>query len=323
MARLHTLRSNRKKPRADYLNERGRRIHGPTAPGGSKPCPRESDLTPEEVKEVRTLIAHGRRNRTPVTLPERLKSRSWKSVEEVLLQLEYELGWEGGGWKVGAASLEVRAAENIPSPSPGRLFKKSIFESPAVVPSDHFVNYRLCEFEFAFQLNLDFPIREKEYSEADVRRGIDSLCPAIEIGDSVFEDWYSVSGYFGGMYDNGGGAAFVVGKKEKNWQSIDLPKSNIDVYINDNYIKSGQGYSVPRKKYLCWRICQYGYLHSSYLSSARRCCFGRFRSSWISGGAFCLILRIFFQRPHLKRLYQEFSERWERHKTLPIKFPTL
>jgi 2-keto-4-pentenoate hydratase len=244
MARLHTLRSNRKKPRADYLNERGRRIHGPTAPGGSKPCPRESDLTPEEVKEVRTLIAHGRRNRTPVTLPERLKSRSWKSVEEVLLQLEYELGWEGGGWKVGAASLEVRAAENIPSPSPGRLFKKSIFESPAVVPSDHFVNYRLCEFEFAFQLNLDFPIREKEYSEADVRRGIDSLCPAIEIGDSVFEDWYSVSGYFGGMYDNGGGAAFVVGKKEKNWQSIDLPKSNIDVYINDNYIKSGQGYQA-------------------------------------------------------------------------------
>ena len=244
ISRLLTLRGSRDKPRADYLNERGRRIHGPTAPGGSSACERESNLTEEEVKEVRTLIANGRRSRTPVTLPERLKSRSWKSAEEVLLELEYELGWEGGGWKVGAASLEVRAAENIPSPSPGRLFKKSIFDSPAVVPSDHFVNYRLCEYEFAFQLNLDFPVRDKEYTEADVRTGIDSLCPAIEIGDSVFEDWYSVSGYIGGIYDNAGGAAFVVGRKEKNWQDIDLPKSNIDVYINENYIKSGQGFQA-------------------------------------------------------------------------------
>ena len=242
--RLHKLRANRHQRRADYLNERGRQIHGPTAPGGSIPSPRESDLSANEVDEVRTLIANGRKNRMPVTLPERLKSRSWKSVEDVLLQLEYELGWEGGGWKVGAASLEVRAAENIPSPSPGRLFKKSIFESPAVVPSEHFVNYRLCEFEFAFQLNLDFPVRDREYTEADVRKGIDSLCPAIEIGDSVFEDWYSVSGYFGGMYDNGGGAAFVTGTKQKNWQDIDLPNSNIDVYINDNYIKSGQGFQA-------------------------------------------------------------------------------
>lgn len=243
-ARLLTLRKYREKPRADYLNERGRRIHGATLPGASQPCDRESDLTEAEVNEVRTLIVNGRKNRTPVTLPERLQSRSWKSVEDVLLGLEYELGWEGAGWKVGAASLEIRAAENIPSPSPGRLFKKSLFESPAVVPSEHFVNYRLCEFEFAFQLNLDFPVRDREYTEADVRKGIDSLCPAIEIGDSVFEDWYSMSGYFGGMYDNGGGAAFVTGTKVNDWQDIDLPKSNIDVYINDNYIKSGQGFQA-------------------------------------------------------------------------------
>lgn len=243
-ARLKAIRGNRNKPREDYLTDRGRLIHGPTAPGQSTPVERDSDLSEAEVKEVRTLIADGRKNRRAVTLPERLKSRSWKSVEEVLLGLEYELGWEGGGWKVGAASLEVRAAENIPSPSPGRLFKKSIFNSPAIVTSDHFVNYRLCEFEFAFQLNLDFPVRNKEYTEADLKKGIDSLLPAIEIGDSVFEDWYSVSGYYGGMYDNGGGAAFITGRKEKNWQEIELPQSNIDVYINDNYIKSGQGYQA-------------------------------------------------------------------------------
>jgi 2-keto-4-pentenoate hydratase len=174
-------------------------------------------------------------------MPERLRARSWQSVEDVILKLEYALDWEGAGWKVGAASQEVRKAENIPSPSPGRLFKRSIFQSPAVVPSEFFVNYRLCEFEFAYELGMDFPTRDKEYTEADLRAGIECLMPVIEIGDSVFEDWYSLSGYFGGMYDNAGGAAFVTGSKHRDWQEIDLPDSNIDVYVNDSYIKSGKG----------------------------------------------------------------------------------
>ena len=177
-------------------------------------------------------------------MPERLRARSWRSMEEVILRLEYSLGWEGVGWKVGAASLDVRKAENIPSPSPGRLFVRSIMQSPAEVPSEFFVNYRLCECEFAFQLGMDFPARDKEYSEADLRAGIETLAPVIEIGDSVFEDWYSLSGYFGGMYDNAGGAAFVVVKKIKDWQDIDLPKANIDLYVNDHYIKSGQGFQA-------------------------------------------------------------------------------
>jgi hypothetical protein len=119
--RLQLIRSNKSKPRLDYLSERGRLIHGPTPPGGSVPSSRESDLTPEEVEEVIELIATGRKTRTPVVMPERLRARSWKSMEEVILKLEYALGWEGAGWKVGAASLDVRKAENIPDPSPGRL----------------------------------------------------------------------------------------------------------------------------------------------------------------------------------------------------------
>ena len=63
---------------------------------------------------------------------------------------------------------------------------------------------------FAFQFGVDFPVRDTPYTEADVRAGVEYLAPVIEIGDSVFEDWYSLSGYFGGMYDNAGGAAFVI-----------------------------------------------------------------------------------------------------------------
>ena len=132
--RLVIIRANKHKPRLDYLSDRGRLIHGPTPPGGSKPSPRESDLTPDEIDELIELIATGRKNRTPVVMPEHLRARSWKSMEEVVLKLEYALGWEGAGWKVGAASMDVRKAENIPSPSPGRLFTRSVMMSPAEVP---------------------------------------------------------------------------------------------------------------------------------------------------------------------------------------------
>jgi len=242
--RLATIRANRNKPRADYLSDRGRLIHGPTPPGGSKPSSRESDLSPAELSEVIELISSGRKSRTPVVMPERLRARSWNSMAHVVLNLEYSLGWEGAGWKVGAASLDVRKAENIPEPSPGRLFTRSVMHSPAEVPSDFFVNYRLCECEFAYQFGVDFPVRVNPYTEADVRAGVEFLAPVIEIGDSVFEDWYSLSGYFGGMYDNAGGAAFVVGNKFKDWQDIDLPNANLDLYVNDNYIKSGQGFQA-------------------------------------------------------------------------------
>ena len=157
------------------------------------------------------------------------------------MHFDKSVGWEHAGWKVGAASQEVRKAENIPSPSPGHLFKKSVLKSPAIVPSEFFVNYRLCEFEFAYELGMDFPARDLPYTEADLRAGIECLMPVIEIGDSVFEDWYSLSGYFGGMYDNAGGAAFVTGRRHTDWETIDLPNSNIDVYVNDFYIKSGKG----------------------------------------------------------------------------------
>ena len=242
--RINTLRLGKSVPRPEYLSDRGRLIHGPTPPGGSVPSNRSTDLSASEVAEVIELISNGRNSRTPVTMPERLKARSWKSVEEVLLNLEFALGWEGAGWKVGAASLDVQKAENMPSPSPGRLFTRSILESPAEVSSEFFVNYRLCECEFAFQLAMDFPARQTPYTEADLRKGVDSLMPVIEIGDSVFEDWYSLSGYFGGMYDNAGGAAFVIGEKIKEWQDIDLPRSNIDLYVNGFYIKSGLGFQA-------------------------------------------------------------------------------
>jgi 2-keto-4-pentenoate hydratase len=107
-----------------------------------------------------------------------------------------------------------------------------------------FINFRNCECEFAFELGVDFPAREKPYREADVRAGIESLFPALELGDCVFPDWYGASAYFGSCLDNGGGAALVEGTRMRDWRGIDLARAGIHLHMNGEYIKSGVGSSA-------------------------------------------------------------------------------
>jgi 2-keto-4-pentenoate hydratase len=198
------------------------------------------------VAEVAAIIAAARRGRHAAELPERLRTRDWDSVVAVLLAVDESLcrpgsGLAGAGWKIGAASDEIRRAERLPSPSPGIIYAHTIFPNGARLPAELFINYRCCECEFAFRLGRDFPVRADPYTEADARAGIDCLFPALEIGDTVFRDWYGSSGYYGTCLDNGGGAALVCGPETRSWRDLDLPAAGMDASLNGHYIKSGQG----------------------------------------------------------------------------------
>ena len=227
--------------RPPWLTDRGRRIYGPTAPGTAQPCERTDPLTDAEVAEVVAIIARGRVTRRAEELPVRLRTRDWASVVKVILSLDDELGWPAAGWKVGAASAEVRRAEGLPSPSPGLIYARGVRPSGSELAPEAFINYRNCECEFAFRLALDYPPRHRPYTEADARAGIDCLLPALELGDSVFPDWYGASGYYGSCLDNGGGAALVPGSPVTDWRDVDLPRASMDVYLNGYYVKSGRG----------------------------------------------------------------------------------
>jgi 2-keto-4-pentenoate hydratase len=221
------------------IGRNGRQVFGPTPPSGAVPAARTSPLSDEEVNEVVEIIATGRRTRQSATLPERLWTRHWGSVEKVIVGLDKSRGRHGVGWKVGAAGEEVRVAEGLPAPSPGRIYEGTIFASGSTIEPEIFVNYRNVECEYAFQLNGSFPVRDAPYQESDIRAGIECMFPALELGDTVFLDWYGSSAYFGTCLDNGGGAALIRGNNVDDWESLDLPTQGMSLRLNDQFLKSG------------------------------------------------------------------------------------
>jgi len=223
------------------ITTRGRLIHGPTLPGQGIRCARQTPLSPAEVEEAAAVLVQGRLEHRTVVLPERLKTRDWESIVAVMTRANNTLNWPSAGWKIGGAALEIRLAEGVPEPSPGRLSQKGVFASPARLPSELFIRYRCSECEFAFRMARGLPARETPYTEDEVADAVEALYPALEIGDTIFEDWYGASGYLGSSMDNGGAAAFVHGAPIRDWRGLDLPNARIDLSMNGQYIKSGYG----------------------------------------------------------------------------------
>jgi len=223
------------------ITDRGRSIYGSTPPGQSIPCARDTPLTDTELAAVVEAIASGREQRRTVFLPEDLRTRDWPSVMQVSLRLDERLGWPPAGWKIGAASEEVRRSEGLPGPAPGRIYRDTVFESPARLAPALFINYRNVECEFAFRLAEVVSPRGHPYSEQEVAARIECLMPVLEIGDTVFEDWYGASGYFGSCLDNGGGAALVLGAPIVAWRDLDLPNARMALFLNGDFVKEGFG----------------------------------------------------------------------------------
>ncbi|HEU4976295.1 MAG TPA: fumarylacetoacetate hydrolase family protein [Baekduia sp.] len=226
---------------ADVVTDRGRLIYGATPPGQAVPCRRDTPLTEDELDLVVETIAAGRIERRAANLPEELRTRHWPSVIDVLLRLDERLGRPPAGWKIGAASEEVRISEGLPAPCPGRVYADGVFSSPATLPASLFINYRNVECELAFRLGDAIQLRDRPYSAEEIAGRIQCLTPTLEIGDMVFEDWYGASAYFGSCLDNGGGAAVVHGEDIVDWQDLDLPNARLALFLNDSFVKEGFG----------------------------------------------------------------------------------
>ena len=208
------------------LSERGRAIYGPTPPGQAIPCQRTTPLDADERTTVVELIAGGREGRHSVVLPEELQTRDWESVTQVALDLDERLGWDPD-------RLEDRRRERRDPARRGTARARPPVASTARPCSrarrrlapELFINYRNVECEFAFRLRTALPPAGRGVHARTRSPPRSSACmPTLEIGDTVFEDWYGSSAFFGSCLDNGGGAALVCGEPIEDWRELDLPE---------------------------------------------------------------------------------------------------
>jgi 2-keto-4-pentenoate hydratase len=120
-----------------------------------------------------------------------------------------------GGWKTGAGSPEAE-------PSAAPLFKATIFQSPARLPSERFGRLGL-EAEIAYRFARDLPARVAPYSEAEVTAAIGTLHPAIEVVDTRLKAFPQIDRRWQ-VADNAANGGFVYGPGIEDWRRVEVAR---------------------------------------------------------------------------------------------------
>lgn len=121
------------------------------------------------------------------------------------------------GFKVGLTSVAVQRQLGVDQPDLGRIWTDQSFANGAVIPLSGFMQPKV-EAEIAFVLGRD--IVGEPPSMTGLLSSIEYALPAVEIVDSVIEDW-KIS-LVDTVADNASGGGFVLGDSPRNLDGLDL-----------------------------------------------------------------------------------------------------
>jgi 2-keto-4-pentenoate hydratase len=172
-------------------------------------------------------------------LPEECRPKTAKDGMQVQDALVRQLGIEVGGWKIGCTSEYAQKLLKTKGPFAGRVLAPRIFASGITLPGSAY-RMRGLEGEFAFVLGKDLKPRKRPYTRSEVRAAVVEVRPAIELVDSRFADWMSVSTPCL-IADLACNAALVVGPPMKRWKTIDLTKAAVRMKVDGKVVGEGKG----------------------------------------------------------------------------------
>jgi 2-keto-4-pentenoate hydratase len=116
------------------------------------------------------------------------------------------------------------------------FFDDMVFDSPASIPGDTFVNCIL-EAEVAFRLGQDFAPSDGGHSEESVLGAVANAYIVIEAPNSRFNE---PPGMPGMAADGVGNQALVIGPEIDDWQSKDLVSLPCQILINGEVMAEGR-----------------------------------------------------------------------------------
>tara|TARA_Y100001970_G_scaffold169253_1_gene206938 strand:+ start:226 stop:1008 length:783 start_codon:yes stop_codon:yes gene_type:complete len=147
------------------------------------------------------------------------------------------------GWKIGATSVSAQKHLKVSEPISGPIFKEHIYNSPSKISvfTKHQTHVE-CEFAFKFKNKL-IPKKNK-YKLDEIITAIDCLIPVIEIVGCRYKSGFKDMGPIKLISDFGVHVALIKGLEIHDWRDINLIKSKISLYQNDNKVVEGDGSQV-------------------------------------------------------------------------------
>jgi 2-keto-4-pentenoate hydratase len=179
----------------------------------------EEKTARQRVEAAATLLADAwRTHKRLEALPEAVRPLTLEEAHAVQDATLEKLGEAAGGWKAG-----------VNRPIRGAVMASRLLASPASL-STALMLRRVVEGEIAFRFNRDLPPADRDYTREEVAAAV-SLCPAIEVVDSRYEDQASRP-ELERVADLFGNSALVCGEPIDDWQRLDLANIHVRLLID-------------------------------------------------------------------------------------------
>ena len=143
-----------------------------------------------------------------------------------------------GGYKIACTSEIPQRQLGTDGPFYGRLFQKTIHDSPAAIDLSALF---MCVIEPEFGFLLGSDLEARVHTQEEVAHAVAGVAPAIEIVDSRYNDWESV-GLRSLIVDNACHGAWVNGPLTPHFG--DLASHQVRLNVNGVEVSSGTGAAV-------------------------------------------------------------------------------
>lgn len=146
------------------------------------------------------------------------------------------------GYKIACTNKLAQELLTVDAPFYGCLLSSFSYSSPARLLANDFV-HRCIEAEFAFELGADVPLSGVPYTKDSIAQFIRAALPSIEIVNWRYSDWTTV-GALSLIADNAIHGAWIPGKSNSDWRNFDLAKNQVQLIVNGNIEREGNGKAV-------------------------------------------------------------------------------
>ena len=158
------------------------------------------------------------------------------AVQEINTQRALAEGRRLSGRKIGLTSLAVQQQLGVDQPDFGMLFADMEYQDGGDIDIGRLIQPKV-EGEIAFVLGRELPHADTTLSE--LMRAVDHVLPALEIVDSVIQDWKIT--LVDTVADNASSGCYVLGKTPTLLSSLDLSLEGMVLEKNNSQAAIGVG----------------------------------------------------------------------------------